>query len=92
MLACSIILGSANLLAAGGPLAAYPIAGSYPNGTRRALGEPSTLTLALIGIGVIAAYFVVTRRWRPQWRKTPIRNPSASDDVVPTDPSSREAA
>ncbi len=92
MLACSIILAIANLSAAGGPLAAHPIATSHPNGTRRALGEPSTLTLALIGIGVFTAYFVITRRWRPQWRKTPSLTPSASDDVVPTEPPSREAA
>jgi PEP-CTERM motif len=92
MLACSIILGSANLSASGGPFAAHSLATSDPNGTRRALGEPSTFILALIGIGLITAYLVFTRRWRPQWRKTPISTASASDDVSGTKPPTREAA
>lgn len=88
----AIILAIANLSAAGGPIAARPMATSHPNGTRPALGEPSTLTLALIGIGVISAYLVITRRWRPQWRKRPMPTASANDGVAGTEPPSREAA
>ena len=45
---------------------ATQIAKSLPNGTPYAPGEPSTVVLALIGVGIIASYIVARRRSRGQ--------------------------
>lgn len=59
---------------------ATQIAKSLPNGTPSyAPGEPSTVVLALIGVGIIASYLVARRRSRGQQYEQQTRRSPETD-------------
>ena len=64
MLSSSIVLAIGQMSVADLPLINVTQAESRPKVTPFTPAEPSTLVLGLIGVGLIAAYVVITRRLR----------------------------
>jgi hypothetical protein len=93
MVVSTIIRALVQFAVARGPLLdAAPFARQGPNGTPVAPGEPSTLTLALIAIGLIAAYVGIKWRFRPQSDSGRISAPMAQPDVTGVESATRGAA
>jgi hypothetical protein len=78
MLITWIMLAIGQLSSGSEPLINLSTAVSRPVPTPITPGEPSTLVEALIGVGVIAAYFVITRRTRVRRSLQRISKPTSA--------------
>ena len=92
MVSSSIILAVGQFSAVSERMLTPLFVKSAPNGVPLTPEEPTTLTLALIGIGMIAAYVGVKRLLRPQRESRQMSLPPVHADVARIETHTRGAA
>lgn len=92
MITSSLLIAVAQFSALNEPIVTVPFVNRAPSGVPITPEEPTTIALALVGIGIMAAYIWVQRILRPQRERSQKSFPPVSADVTRIGTPTRGAA